>query len=1056
MRILHVSDLHMRAQGDFGQELVLERMLEDVSRAATEAPFEAAVISGDLAATGQPAEFVRAQDLLIQPLRDALVLPVSRVIVAPGNHDIDRNLLGTFLEPGLKASLNSTEQVDALAQNSGEFAAALRRLDAWSSYESGLYESEPHVSTNRLVRTHLPEIWDGSLGVAALNSAWRATGAPNDEDRGVLIVSESHAVEALDAIQSAETRVVVMHHPLQWLVDWNHSALRLELERRGCVVLSGHEHVADPKWTRTGRGAALYLPTACLYQGNRRFPIAYSIIDIDPRELEVKIEIRSWKENRGTFDSATEYLPGGKERFDLPTAQDTSLVPRPRYTVVATSLADAALNHNSFTELIDDGQPARLFDIVVEPRFFPAPFSQVAATVALAQSQGKPMSRLSSVPLAARLDAFQVSIVSGDPLAGVSNALLWLLGSLYERDSTLNPIHFRFQRLPGRDPIDRQIRSAAPLFGISVGSEDPLPPLAVAIDDVDADDSTALRRLVGHMRGHPENRYLLGCHEPHGSAVAAALYEAGIEFQHGYLGPFGLVQLRQLIERVGGDSVAPHVETIMRLVFGERLPRSPFVLAAVIAVLSANPSSRPPNESRVLEAVIALLLGKFNPGDTEVGIDARGREALLQELARKFTVEGIERMDRRSAETFVASYFEDRGFEGSESPGRHVSALIARRILIDDDRGVGFRHRPFQDVMAATLMRVNPDFAATMLADPPRYASVIRHAAWLGRNDRGLLERVGESTRPSIDAVIARNISIFDQLLSKGFANADDDEIERLIEAASPPSSEQQEHYLEQHYEYREVTEAAEISIDVLEVTKDALGATGFLSTVLAGSELVSDVPLKADLLKRVLQGWNAIAEELGQQGHEWASIRPLFDEIFGDVPPNERTILWQFFMRTSLVLSTALAVTGTLAVRGLSAAMRALTDDPEILNSPALDFMLTLLYTELELDGYVERLRDMHQRHRGHLMVSDLSRTLAMSKYLSPRTRQTEVSALERFLLDSVAPSAGGPAAVQRRSSERSRMQTRIRDERGRHRGDDYGSGVVDGILALDEPSVE
>lgn len=1053
MKILHVSDLHLKAQGDFGQELVIERMLEDVKRAADDAPFDAAVISGDLAATGQPVEFDRVQELLIQPLLEALALPVSKVVIVPGNHDIDRNLIGAFLEPGLKASLDSTEQVDALAQNPTEFDAALRRLDAWGNLESRLYGSEPLLVTNRLARTHLPEIWGGSLGVVALNSAWRATGAPNDADRGTLIISESHAVNALEAIQSADTRIVVMHHPLNWLTDWSHSALRLELERRGCVVLSGHEHVADPTWSRTGRGAALYLPTACLYQGNRRLPIAYSIVSPDAHERSVSVQIRSWKESRGTFDKATEYLPDGEEHFDLPDAQEASLAPTPRYTIVASSLVDAAVNHNSFSELMDESQPARLFDIVVEPRFFPAPFTQVAATAALAQSQNKPMSRLASVPIARQLDKVQVAIVTGDPLAGVSNALLWLLGDIYERSGTLNPIYFKYERLPGRDPIDRQIRSAAPLFGITAGPQDPLPPLAVAIDDIDTGDPLALTRLISHIQGHPENKYILGCHEHHGTALAAALDEVGIEFQHGYLGPFGLVQLRQLIQRVGGDSVAPHVGSIMRLVFGERLPRSPFVLAAVIAVLSANPSSRPPNESRVLEAVISLLLGKFDPSDTEAGIDARGREALLQDLARKFTIEGIERIDRRSAETFVATYFDERGFEGSESPGRHLSALISRRILTEDNRGVGFRHRPFQDVMAATFMRVNPEFASVMLSDPPRYASVIRHAAWLGRNDRGLLNRVGESTRPSIEAAIARNISVFDQLLGRGFANADDDDIERLIELAAPPSNEQQEQSLEQHYEFREVTEAADLSIDILEVTKDALGATGFLSTVLAGSELVDDVPLKADLLKEALRGWNAIAEELGQQGHEWIAIRPLFDEIFGDVPPDARSVLWQFFMRTSLVVSTALAVTGTLAVRGLGAAMRSLSEDPDIIGSASLDFMLTLLYAELELDGWVERLKDMHQRHRGHLMVSDLSRMLAMSKFLSPQTRLSDVAELEKFLLDVVASSAGGPDAVQRRSSERSRMQTRLRDERSRHRDDAYGSGIVDGILALDEP---
>jgi predicted MPP superfamily phosphohydrolase len=1055
MRILHCSDLHIEAQADFGQELIIQRMLEDVQIAASTSPFDVVIFSGDLASSGQRAELDRALDLLIAPLKELLDIPAGRFVIVPGNHDVDRTVISHFLEPGLREILNSTEQVDSLAVNEVEFAAAMRRLDAWSSFEDDFYQDSGVVNLSRLANAHPPEICNGSYGVAALNSAWRATGAPENGDRGYLLVSESHAFKALEYIQSASVRLVVMHHPLHWLADWNHSLLRIELERRRTLVLTGHEHVADPQSTVSIRGEALYLPTGCLYQG-RRLPIAYSIIDVDDRDHWANVQLRSWKEARAEFDRGTEYLENGEKRFDLPRESTFSLVPRPAYTLVTNSLVEVARTTDSFSELLDETEPAGLFDIIVEPRFFPAPFSQVAAAVAFAHSQGKSTPHLATIHLAGCLIDTRVAIVSGDALSGVSRALLWLLADHFERDATRVPIPVSYRKLAGHDPIDRLIRATAPAFGVAVNPRVPLPPLAVAIDDAVSDDPVALDRLVAHIASHPENRYILGCHDDHGAAIAAALSRTDVGFQHGYIGPFGVVQLRQLVNKVGGGVAAHHVDRIMHLVFGEHLPRSPFLLVAVIAVLCANPSASPPNESKVLEAVIALLLGKHDPADTEAGLDARGREDLLQELAKHFVLNSVDRLERRDAEAFVLNYFEARGIEGSVSPASHLNVLIARKILVQDERGVGFRHTTFRDVVAATLMRVDREFDDVVLADPPRYTDVIRHASALSRDDRNLLKRVGDSTLPSIERAITRSVSLFDLLIGMGITKFGDEEIERLLAIASPKTASEQDHALEQHYEYREVREAAPLSFDLPTPTRDAIGASSFLSAVLAASELVDDVPLKIRLLKDSLRGWNAIAEELGQQGHEWISVRPLFDEVFKDVAESERETFWQFFMRTSLVVATAFGVAGTLGVRGLSAAVRALDSDEEIRSSPSLDFMLTLLFAELGLDGHIERFRATYDRHRDHLVVTDLIRTLATARYLSPHTKHANVQKLEHFLLDAMIPSPTGGTSVQDRSTRRSQLQTRLRAERARHRSDPIGAGLIDDILALDEDQRE
>jgi hypothetical protein len=155
--------------------------------------------------------------------------------------------------------------------------------------------------------------------------------------------------------------------------------------------------------------------------------------------------------------------------------------------------------------------------------------------------------------------------------------------------------------------------------------------------------------------------------------------------------------------------------------------------------------------------------------------------------------------------------------------------------------------------------------------------------------------------------------------------------------------------------------------------------------------------------------------------------------------------------------LSVCFGVATSLATDGLAAAARLLDEDDDITSSASLDFMLSLLFAELDLTGYVERIRSTLDRHGANIVVCDLLKAIAMTKYLSPYTRANDVTELEAFLLDAVAPLAPasgrrrGSNAVQGRSEARSRLQTRLRQARIRLQAQPVGDDLVDELLELD-----
>ncbi|MBK9261615.1 MAG: HipA N-terminal domain-containing protein [Polyangiaceae bacterium] len=101
--LLHLSDLHFgryhRFSSDGGQDSLLERLRVDLDglRANEGLRPDLIIVSGDLAEYGKKAEFERATRFL-QKLSQTLELPARRVVIVPGNHDINWSLSKSYFE----------------------------------------------------------------------------------------------------------------------------------------------------------------------------------------------------------------------------------------------------------------------------------------------------------------------------------------------------------------------------------------------------------------------------------------------------------------------------------------------------------------------------------------------------------------------------------------------------------------------------------------------------------------------------------------------------------------------------------------------------------------------------------------------------------------------------------------------------------------------------------------------------------------------------------------------------------------------------------------------
>src|SRR5215213_3814329 len=185
--ILHVSDLHWSTGDADNLGIVRDAMFADVARVREEqgiAP-DMVIFSGDLVKGGDDGqEFRSAFDEFLIPLASTAKVARSAIFVCPGNHDIERESVRSLklLEESIKHKLRETDVINSFINSAcgGELEETLALGRMGNFYVAhDLYFAHATVS-NPFLRAFKTSVRGRVIGVACLNSAWRATGEPDD------------------------------------------------------------------------------------------------------------------------------------------------------------------------------------------------------------------------------------------------------------------------------------------------------------------------------------------------------------------------------------------------------------------------------------------------------------------------------------------------------------------------------------------------------------------------------------------------------------------------------------------------------------------------------------------------------------------------------------------------------------------------------------------------------------------------------------------------------------------------------------------------------------
>jgi len=443
IRLLHLSDIHFRADTAWDREPVVRHLAGFIAgEVAGGLVPDLVVITGDLAFSGKAEEYLLARQWLEEALWPALspdpagALPLDRLLLVPGNHDVDRAAVGPTARAVQSALLDGCDQ-DRIAEILGDPAereVLLKRHAAYLAFYAGWLS--PRSRQSQPVPLPLPwwqrtiQIRGQRLHIAGLDSAWMAS---RDKERGDLLLGryQVHQTVLHKDAEDADWRIALLHHPWDYLDERDCAPARQAVHLHRDLLLRGHQHGTDAYQVVPAdpRRACLELAAGCVYDGSP-FHNAFQWVELYAAPRQVQVRFRSWIKgawdidrnqpgcDRGQPDGST-----GAARFDLGLVHPAPVDPR-KY--LEDLWADTA--HIEIRGLVTGGARAHRFPIA--DLYIALQATGAAAPVpthgeAPADRQSPRLDGRADQPLCAALANPRLVIV-GDPGCGKTTFLRWV------------------------------------------------------------------------------------------------------------------------------------------------------------------------------------------------------------------------------------------------------------------------------------------------------------------------------------------------------------------------------------------------------------------------------------------------------------------------------------------------------------------------------------------------------------------------------------------------------------------------------------------------------
>lgn len=299
--VIHVSDIHYDKNEPENQGLILTSFFSDLDNKIDKSNKENTfcIITGDLVNKGNSDKvFEDFYNNFIVKLTQ--FVPIKNIYCSPGNHDLDRKVVeDNFDEHNeiVNKEFRETEFNDFIKT---EKNIILKKFH----YYENFCKQKLHLPNFNLIgysEAPIPEI-----SFYFLNCSLFCYGGYNKvEDKGILKIETSELNKWIQE-NKGRTKILVMHHPLDYLTNFSKSEIKSMLINDIDILISGHMHdqELDHNYVAENHGI-IKLGSPQLFS-NKTDLNGYSILRFEGNKLD-SIEYRQWVKRQRKFMSGQEF-----------------------------------------------------------------------------------------------------------------------------------------------------------------------------------------------------------------------------------------------------------------------------------------------------------------------------------------------------------------------------------------------------------------------------------------------------------------------------------------------------------------------------------------------------------------------------------------------------------------------------------------------------------------------------------------------------------------------------------------------------------------------------
>ncbi len=334
------------------------------------------IISGDLIDKGgisfdkNDNPFEKFEEVFINQLITFFPKLKGKIFIVPGNHEVERSKVDIYSHTGIISSINSSEKLDSFIDSNYESNMSLARLMRYKEWEFNFYKkyNDLNIEYSNFEYTFLLNTPQRNVGISCFNSSFLCY---DDSDCGCLLLGRKQITNSLMKIKETDIKIAVVHHPLDFLNDFDKKDCKALLGKHYDLLFVGHVHENDAENT-TNLYGNLYTSQASStigdYIDSQRYANGYSIIEYKKNDT-VKTFFRKYLPLHNKFVPNTDVgQADGKVVYALPKSEEViknektyQLINHLKETKIEP-LNNHILLSNSYTDI-----PCTIENLFVEP-----------------------------------------------------------------------------------------------------------------------------------------------------------------------------------------------------------------------------------------------------------------------------------------------------------------------------------------------------------------------------------------------------------------------------------------------------------------------------------------------------------------------------------------------------------------------------------------------------------------------------------------------------------------------------------------------------------------